>query len=50
MSDSRLSIVRQHPQKLAASLRRAKPVAGLVVAAAILAACSATDEEVYVER
>jgi outer membrane protein assembly factor BamD len=50
VSDNRLSIVRQHSRKSAVSLRRSKPVAGLIVAAAILAACSGTDEEVYVER
>lgn len=53
MSDRRLRIVRQLTEKPAErrwKAHRIRPIAALMVAAAMLAACSTGDEEVYVER
>lgn len=53
MSDRRLHIVRQQTEKPAErrwKAHRIRPIAALMVAAAMLAACSTGDEEVYVER
>lgn len=56
VSDSRLPIVRQQSNKPPISCgeailpRRGRPIVALVFAAALLAACSGTDEQVYVER
>lgn len=56
MSDNRRPIVQHNSDKPAVSRRprnlrrRARPGATLILAAALLAACSGNDEEVYVER
>jgi outer membrane protein assembly factor BamD len=50
VSDSRQAIVRQQIEQTAERPRTARPLAALLLASAVLAACSFGDEEVYVER